>query len=194
VCRSPPLNTARDSLPNPAPAFTGTAIACQICDSKFADNKQARRVCNPGDPHCQLKFVSACGKGAVSELKGKWNVNLDYRVRERPFDVALGTQNTLDIDSLAPIVEASGFTVEEEVASDLPMVHGDAAFSQSLQSLITNSLKYGGDQPWVAVRAFLAENGGKREVCVSVEDRGIVIRERRAYPHFRTLLPQPCSG
>jgi two-component system, OmpR family, sensor histidine kinase SenX3 len=91
-----------------------------------------------------------------------------------PFDVALGIQNTLD--SLAPIVEASGFTVEDEVASDLPMVHGDAAaFSQSLQNLITNSLKYGGDQQWVAVRAFLAENGGKREVCVSVEDRGIGI-------------------
>jgi signal transduction histidine kinase len=56
------------------------------------------------------------------------------------------------------------------------MVHGDAAaFSQSLQNLITNSLKYGGNQQWVAVRAFLAENGGKREVCVSVEDRGIGI-------------------
>jgi signal transduction histidine kinase len=47
--------------------------------------------------------------------------------------------------------------------------------SRPLQNPITNSLEYGGDQQWVAVRAFLAENGGKREVCVSVEDRGIGI-------------------
>ncbi len=91
-----------------------------------------------------------------------------------PVDVALGIQNTLD--SLAPIVDASGFTVEEIVASDLPLVQGDAAaFSQCLQNLITNSLKYGGAQQWVGIRACVAESSGRKEIRVSVEDRGIGI-------------------
>lgn len=89
-------------------------------------------------------------------------------------DVTLGIQNA--IESLAPLIDSSGFTVEEDVAPDLPMALGDtAAFSQCLQNLITNSLKYGGEKKWTGVRAFVSENGGKREICVSVEDRGMGI-------------------
>jgi signal transduction histidine kinase len=108
------------------------------------------------------------------------------------FDVALGIQNTLD--SLAPIVDASGFRLEETIAPDLPLVQGDpAAFSQSLQNLVVNSIKYGGDARWVGVKAFIGENGsGKsREVCVSVEDRGLGIAERELEKIFEPFYRSP---
>jgi two-component system, OmpR family, sensor histidine kinase SenX3 len=107
-----------------------------------------------------------------------------------PLDVALGIQNTLD--SLAPIVDASGFTVEENVASDLPLVQGDAAaFSQCLQNLITNSLKYGGAQQWVGIRACVAENSGRKEIRVSVEDHGIGIQSGELKQIFEPFYRSP---
>jgi signal transduction histidine kinase len=90
-------------------------------------------------------------------------------------DIALGIENTLE--SLAPIIDSSAFVVERDVTSDLPPAWGDAsAFSQCLQNLISNALKYGRDNQWIGVRAFLQESGGRKEICVSVADRGIGIR------------------
>jgi signal transduction histidine kinase len=90
-------------------------------------------------------------------------------------DVTLGIQTT--IENLAPLIEASGFIVEEEVSPDLPLVRADAAaFTQCLQNLISNSLKYGGEKKWVGVRAFSHETAGRGEICVSVQDRGIGIK------------------
>jgi signal transduction histidine kinase len=105
-------------------------------------------------------------------------------------NVALGIQNT--IESLAPLIDSSGFTVEEDVASDLPLALGDsAAFSQCLQNLITNSLKYGGVKKWTGVRAFASENSGKKEVCVSVEDRGMGIGSRDLKQIFEPFYRTP---
>jgi signal transduction histidine kinase len=49
--------------------------------------------------------------------------------------------------------------------------------ARCLQNLIGNAAKYGGDQRWVGIRAWMAEgsNGGN-EICISVADRGIGIR------------------
>jgi signal transduction histidine kinase len=105
-------------------------------------------------------------------------------------DVTLGIQNT--IESLAPLIDSSGFKVEENVAPDLPLALGDtAAFSQCLQNLITNSLKYGGEKRWTGVRAFVSENGGKREICVSVEDHGMGIGSRELKQIFEPFYRSP---
>jgi signal transduction histidine kinase len=89
-------------------------------------------------------------------------------------DINLGIEDT--IESLAPLIDSSGFTIEQVIAPDLPLALGDnAAFSQCLQNLITNSLKYGGEKKWIGVRAFVSENGGRKEICISVEDRGLGI-------------------
>jgi signal transduction histidine kinase len=105
-------------------------------------------------------------------------------------NVALGIQNT--IESLTPLIDSNGFTVEEDVAPDLPLALGDsAAFSQCLQNLITNSLKYGGANKWTAVRAFVSQNGGKKEVCVSVEDRGMGIGNRELKQIFEPFYRSP---
>jgi len=80
--------------------------------------------------------------------------------------------------STREIIQAAQFTVERDIAANLPAVRGDlSALSQCLQNLITNAVKYGGDQPWLDIRASVAEGGGPsgQEVRISVSDRGIGI-------------------
>jgi len=77
----------------------------------------------------------------------------------------------------AGLIEADRFTVECDIAEDLPPVIGDAAaLSQCLQNLITNALKYGNQNRWIGIRARTSEPGAAgSEVQISVSDRGIGI-------------------
>jgi signal transduction histidine kinase len=81
--------------------------------------------------------------------------------------------------STAGLIEAARFTVECDIEEDLPQVAGDAAaLSHCLQNLITNALKYGGEQRWIGIRASAHEPGSTgREVQIGVSDRGIGIGE-----------------
>lgn len=107
-----------------------------------------------------------------------------------PVDVALGIHTT--IENLGPLIESNGFAVEEQIDPDLPLVRADvAAFSQCLQNLISNSLKYGGEQRWVGVRAFRHENAGRKEVCVSVVDRGLGIDSGELKQIFEPFYRSP---
>jgi signal transduction histidine kinase len=119
-----------------------------------------------------IKNQAAQLSGLVEEILLFSDTHSGHHVYKiEPVDVTLGIENT--IESLAPLIDSSGFTVEQVVAPDLPLALADnAAFSQCLQNLITNSLKYGGDKKWIGVRAFLSENGGKKEIRVSVQDQG----------------------
>jgi signal transduction histidine kinase len=122
-----------------------------------------------------IKNQAAQLSGLVEEILLFSDTHSGHHVYKiEPVDVTLGIENT--IESLAPLIDSTGFTVEQVVAPDLPLALADtAAFSQCLQNLITNSLKYGGDKKWIGVRAFLSENGGKKEIRVSVEDQGLGI-------------------
>jgi signal transduction histidine kinase len=75
------------------------------------------------------------------------------------------------------LIRTAGFTVEQEIEPNLPPVIGDlAALAQCLQNLITNALKYGGEQRWFGIHAHLNEGAtGSREIEISVIDRGIGI-------------------
>jgi signal transduction histidine kinase len=107
-----------------------------------------------------------------------------------PVDVSLGIQTTLE--TMAPLIESSGFTVEEDIRPDLPLVRADAAaFGQCLQNLVSNSLKYGGEKQWIGVKAYAHQNGGKREVCVSVEDRGLGIGAQELKQIFEPFYRSP---
>ncbi|MGH9785470.1 MAG: sensor histidine kinase [Terriglobia bacterium] len=79
--------------------------------------------------------------------------------------------------STRELIQAAQFTVEREIAPDLPAVRGDrSALSQCLQNLITNAVKYGSDQRWLGIRARVFETGmSGREVQISVSDRGMGI-------------------
>ena len=76
------------------------------------------------------------------------------------------------------LIRAAQFTVERDVALNLPAVVGDrVAVSQCLENLVTNALKYGKDARWIRLAAFLAPDadGDASAVCISVSDRGMGI-------------------
>jgi two-component system sensor histidine kinase SenX3 len=81
------------------------------------------------------------------------------------------------LNNCAPLLRDAEVQVVREVESGLPQVYVDSkALVQCLVNLITNAVKYGGDQRWLRIRAWQATNGaGKADVCVAVEDRGIGI-------------------
>jgi signal transduction histidine kinase len=73
--------------------------------------------------------------------------------------------------------EEAAFEIERDVPADLPPVMADAAaLTRSLQNLLANALKYGGESRWVKLSARSVEEarrgGGAAEVRIKVEDRG----------------------
>ncbi len=96
----------------------------------------------------------------------------------RPLKVAEVVQTV--IDGTAELIKEAGFTVETQIDPGLPDIMGDPpALSQCLQNLIVNAVKYGGEARWIGVRAQFcdSEHHGRKEVRISVEDRGIGIPE-----------------
>src|SRR5262249_19173229 len=76
--------------------------------------------------------------------------------------------------STANIIEAAHFTVECDIAEDLPQVSGDAAaLAQCLQNLITNAVKYGQRDRWIGISATAhKQTPTGPEIRISVSDRG----------------------
>jgi signal transduction histidine kinase len=101
----------------------------------------------------------------------------ERRQRYNPRLLAVSQIIDATLASTVGQIQAAGFTVEQEIEPNLPCVEGDlAALSQCLQNLITNALKYGGQQRWIGVSARLNEHGPDgREIEIGISDRGIGI-------------------
>lgn len=70
----------------------------------------------------------------------------------------------------------AGFTLEKEISPQLPFVIADSeALGKCVENLVSNAMKYSGENRWVALRAVCATRQGLPEVQISVEDRGIGI-------------------
>ncbi len=72
-----------------------------------------------------------------------------------------------------PLIDEKGFTVERQIADNLPPIKADAnALSQAIQNLIFNSLKYSNNgEKWLKISA----RNGDGKVKIAVEDKGIGI-------------------
>lgn len=69
-----------------------------------------------------------------------------------------------------------GFTFHKEISSELPLVVADAeALGKCVENLISNAIKYSGQNRWVALRASCVPDQGSSEVQIGVEDKGIGI-------------------
>jgi signal transduction histidine kinase len=81
------------------------------------------------------------------------------------------------LSNTAGLIRTAQFTVEQDIAPNLPSVMGDpSALSQCLQNLITNALKYGSEKRWIGIRASLKARGAMgKEIQISISDRGMGI-------------------
>ncbi|MCA1564544.1 MAG: HAMP domain-containing histidine kinase [Acidobacteria bacterium] len=95
----------------------------------------------------------------------------------REFELApVAVESLIDAALAACRAGAGGgeaaFEIERDVPADLPPVMADAAaLSRSLQNLLSNALKYGGESRWVKLSAR-GVGGADGEVRIKVEDRG----------------------
>jgi signal transduction histidine kinase len=97
------------------------------------------------------------------------------------------------LESTAATIATAGFTVERSVEPGLPPVSADFnGLVQSLQNLITNAVKYGGESRWLRVVAeAVKEKGQTREIVLSVEDKGIGISKEEIKSIFEPFYRSP---
>lgn len=95
----------------------------------------------------------------------------------------------------ASLVRASAVTIERHVHPGLPCVMVDfTAFSQCLQNLVVNAVKYGGEQRWVAISATEKESRDhKKEIVIAVQDRGIGIEKHELKHIFEPFYRTPIA-
>jgi signal transduction histidine kinase len=68
------------------------------------------------------------------------------------------------------------FMFETSLEPDLPPVEGDAAaLERALQNLISNAIKYDGQNHWARVSAHTSAEKRGTEIRITVEDRGLGI-------------------
>jgi len=90
------------------------------------------------------------------------------------------------------VMEASGFSVDQEIESNLPPVVGDlSAIASCLQNLLVNAVKYSGDSRRIRVSAKLATASGKQEIRISVEDFGTGIDSADLSQIFKPFYRSP---
>lgn len=66
-----------------------------------------------------------------------------------------------------------GYEVELKLTPELPPISADpVALRRSLQNLISNAMKYGGDDGWIGVTAQLVSTESGPELQISVDDHG----------------------
>jgi signal transduction histidine kinase len=97
------------------------------------------------------------------------------------------------LEGTSAMVAAAGFAVERQVEAGLPPVNADfTALVRSLQNLITNAVKYGGDNRWLRVSASAVKDKGRtEEVVLAVEDRGIGISKPEIKHIFEPFYRSP---
>jgi signal transduction histidine kinase len=82
------------------------------------------------------------------------------------------------LTSTQGLIRDAGVILEQHVEPNLPNVLGDlVGISHCLHNLIGNGIKYGGEEKWISLNICTAapRDGARREVLISVADRGIGI-------------------
>jgi len=118
--------------------------------------------------------------------------------QQAPRSNGLGAVNVTDVveaalEATAATVAAAGFTVESRLEPGLPSVTGDFnGLVQSLQNLITNAVKYGGEKRWLGISArAVREKERAQEIELSVEDRGMGISKEEIAHIFEPFYRSP---
>jgi signal transduction histidine kinase len=155
---------------------TPLAVICSagenLADGVIDDRKQVRRY---GEViHREGRRLSEMVE-QVLEFAGAQSRRRELELA--PVEVANLIDNAVAlVGAGANAQEAAAFEIERDVPADLPPVLADSgALTRSLQNLLANALKYGGESRWVKLSARSVEHargGGAGEVRIKVEDRG----------------------
>jgi len=96
------------------------------------------------------------------------------------------------IENTSNVADAAGFRVECVVDDSVPEIVADFEIvSQCVQNLITNAVKYGGDDKLVGVHAYACTDSDVNEVCITVQDHGRGIDKREIKQIFDPFYRSP---
>jgi two-component system, OmpR family, sensor histidine kinase SenX3 len=75
-----------------------------------------------------------------------------------------------------PLAKEGGFRIESAIEPGLPDILGDEpSLRRALQNLLDNAMKFSGSSRWLGVTAKMNKDRKRREIQVSVQDRGLGI-------------------
>ena len=120
--------------------------------------------------------------------------SLERRVTKyviRPVEVSTVVDTAMR--NTSGLIDETRVVMEVDIESGLPPVLTDPdELAQVLQNLITNAVKYGGEDGRVEIRARLAQwNGDRTEVQIMVEDHGIGIDREELDRIFEPFYRSP---
>jgi signal transduction histidine kinase len=105
----------------------------------------------------------------VLEFAGAQSGRKTYELRP----VALPELIAQTLTDCQPQIREGGFQIAAQIPPDLPPVLADAAaLRQALHNLLSNAMKYGGEDRWIGLRARTAAGERGTEVRITVSDRG----------------------
>jgi signal transduction histidine kinase len=114
------------------------------------------------------------------------------KVRHQYYFQWVDTSEIIDsvLKRSASLIRSSAVRVEQSIEPGLPPIWGDyQALTQCLQNLLVNSIKYGGQDKWLAIRASRPARGS--EIIITVEDHGIGIAPDEIKKIFEPFYRSP---
>ena len=90
----------------------------------------------------------------------------------RPVSVSEVVETVLT--NVSELLQENDVVVDQHLEPGLPDALGDfTALCHTLQNLVVNAVKYGGENHWIGIRGSRDDLKRTREILISIEDRGI---------------------
>jgi len=95
--------------------------------------------------------------------------------------------------NVAGLLQAFSVKLEKTIRPEVQAVNADPAWlCLCLQTLISNAVKFRGNNNWLGLMAELRKTGdGVTEICISVQDRGVGIKESELKKIFEPFYRSP---